>query len=223
MKGSGLDGLLFEKVSKAFGGRRIISHLSCELPAGVHWLEADNGVGKTTLLEMAVGLTCPTWGVVSWKGRQVRVATREGMARVAYCPSKPSYYDGSRVEDAVRLYQMLHRLPVSGDMFSDFDPFDLHRVRNVVFGELSFGWKRRALLHMTFSIQPSILALDEPFVGLDGNGCDVLHELLAARQAEGITLVTGHGMNGINRNGFSSHRLLTSEDGLSRQTMLIPM
>ena len=212
--------MVFNGVSKAYGRRAVICHLQADLPCGVHHIHADNGAGKTTLLQLAVALAKPTWGEISWFGSSLSDSIRTRRAAAAFCPADPSFYDSASVSDAIRAYRSMHCLDDLRDPFSGFDPFDLSDWRDSRFGSLSFGWRKRVLLHMVFCARPDIMALDEPTVGLDATGLAALSSLIAARRRDTITIIAGHGGVASELGFGMSHSLSTAGVGISRRTTL---
>jgi ABC-type multidrug transport system ATPase subunit len=213
--------ICFSDVSVAHGAKSVLRHLTCVFPEGVHYVFAQNGVGKTTLLEVAVGLVTPTWGAVTWGDDPLALAVKRRRVPAAYCPTHPSFYDGARVDEAIRLYHFMNDITTLGDPLISFDPFGLGNYRSKYFGELSFGWKKRVLLHMALSVDAPLLALDEPYVGLDRESRSVLAELIGRRLHHGVTLVTSNGdINDIPTDG-SVHRLLSPDASGSVPSQLV--
>lgn len=210
----------FVDLSKAYGTNTVISHLSGALYEGVHYIEALNGSGKTTLLELIVGIAKPTWGAIHWKGVPIFDGLRKGGVSAAYCPANPDFYEGVSVRDAVRMFRYMHGLSVSRDPFVHADPFGLSRYRDSLFGELSFGWRKRVLLHMAFSVSPDILALDEPFSGLDSEALSVLYAMLSERSRKGVTVVVTHDAPSQLSPGDSNHKMVSEGAGANRRTFL---
>ena len=53
MDGGLLMDIVLTEVSKAFGEKQVLSHLSCTIPAGSSWaVMGASGRGKTTLLRL---------------------------------------------------------------------------------------------------------------------------------------------------------------------------
>lgn len=212
----------FSDLSKSYAENVVIRRLSGSLENGIHYVRAGNGGGKTTLLELASGVAMPTWGQVTWRGCCIAKAVRRGDIFAAYCPARPSFYEGSTVANALRLYNYAHGLSVPRDPFDLCDPFDLSSVRNTLFGDLSFGWKKRVLIQMVFSGSPEILALDEPSIGLDSGAQDVLRALVASRACIGITLIADHDASAGAPLVGTAHRLILDGTPSDRRTYLLP-
>ena len=65
--------LTFSKLGCIKGGRQLFKDVDCTLHAG-HWLyvAGANGVGKTSLLRMLIGLLPPEAGEIRWKGQSIK-------------------------------------------------------------------------------------------------------------------------------------------------------
>jgi ABC-type multidrug transport system ATPase subunit len=179
-------------VRKGFGGDCIVREASATFTRGVHLIEGENGAGKTTLLRMLSGSILPTCGEVLLDGVSVHRRKVRERGRIVMVSAEPAFYDGASVEFALRMYRAVCGLPSTRDIFEGFDPFLLSTKRAVAFGDLSLGWKKRLTLHMAFMCDVDVVVLDEPTVGLDDSGVDVLAALIRGRSAGRMTFFTSH-------------------------------
>ncbi len=86
--------LRFERVTKSYGARLVISELHGEINTGnIIGLVGDNGTGKSTLLRILAGLEQPDSGRFQSFARE---------ARVGYLPQEIAYDDGTPIREYVR-------------------------------------------------------------------------------------------------------------------------
>ena len=160
-------------------------------------IAGHTGSGKSTLLQHMNGLKHPSEGRILFRGRDLsdkKVARecRGEIGLVFQYPEHQLFADtvakdvafGPRnlglsepeVDDRVR--RALHRVGLSVDLIGDKSPFDL-----------SGGQKRRVALAGILAMEPKILVLDEPSVGLDPRGHTELVNLVSRLRKEGLTIV----------------------------------
>lgn len=181
--------LVFEGASFAYpGGPPVVDGLDCAVASGVLGILGNNGVGKSTLLKLAAGLTEPDRGVVRVHG----VDTRRGAARAltAFLPESLEV-DGKLtpaeflefvarvrgVEAPSRAVAgLLERLGAAGDA-------------DRLMRELSFGARRKVGLAAALMGETPLVVLDEPGTGLDVASLDRVEGLIAERVAAGATVV----------------------------------
>ncbi|MDD7385326.1 MAG: anchored repeat-type ABC transporter ATP-binding subunit [Actinomycetaceae bacterium] len=177
------------------GKRHVLRDISFSLPRGqLVGLLGPNGAGKTTLMRAILGLIPVDSGMVSVDGRH-DVRTRR--STVGYVPQRHdvdwelpmTVYEavvGGRVRMSGfgRVRRVDHQMSAAA----------LARVRMAdlaqrPISELSGGQRQRVLIARALAKKPSVLLLDEPFIGLDMPTQDVLVQLFQNLAREGETLL----------------------------------
>jgi zinc transport system ATP-binding protein len=154
-----------------------------------------NGSGKSTLMQLMLGLLAPDTGTASLFGeRAVRFDDGERIGYVAQQASAAKEMPIT-VREVVKMGRFPHvgfgRLS-SGDWTLVDDA--LETVGMSAFADrrvthLSGGQRQRAFIARALASEADLLVLDEPTVGVDAESVDAFYDLLAALNAEGITVV----------------------------------
>lgn len=170
-------GLSFCDISKGFGDHRVLEHFSLDLAPGRRTaLMAPSGAGKTTALRLALGLEAPDGGAVERTAGPLAavfqeprlledLTAAENLALVAADPGELRY--------GLQLLDELLEAPESA-------------AKPVC--RLSGGMRRRAELARALARPSGLLALDEPFTGLDDE-TRRRTAAIAARCLQGRTLL----------------------------------
>ena len=129
-----------------------------------------NGAGKTTTIRMLCGLLAPTGGDARVMGHSIVTETAAVKAVIGVSPQETAVGSHLTVEENLALMAGLHgfyggdaRRRV-GDML---DRLRLGEVRGKRAKTLSGGWMRRLSIAMALILEPRVLFLDEPTLGLD--------------------------------------------------------
>jgi len=165
-----------------------------------------NGGGKSTLLKLILGLERPDRGTVRVFGESPEVARQRGW--VGYVPQRPQVELGMplSVREVVRLGAGWRCAPWRGIPAGVAERAEraLELCGATGFadrpiGSLSGGQFQRAMMARALSVEPRILALDEPMVGIDPAGQAVFGELLREIHARlGLTLlIVSHDLRAI--------------------------
>lgn len=173
-----------EGVSKAFGSRKLIGDLSFALPpAGVVGIIGPNGVGKTTLFKMIMGLEKADTGTFK-VGDTVQVA---------YVDQAHDGLDGEKtvfdvISGGTENMMLAGRQVNSRAYISKFNFSGNDQSKKVK--ELSGGERNRVHLAMTLKQGANVLLLDEPTNDIDVNTLRALEE--AIENFAGCAVIISH-------------------------------
>lgn len=194
-----------DDVSVAFSGRTILDHVSFEIRSGEFTgLIGSNGVGKTTLLRVILGLQRSSTGEVRILGAQKKRSSRS----IGYVPQKVLLDPDVpiRARDLVALGLDAHRigLPRRTAAQRDLVERTLEEVDATAFadarvGSLSGGEQQRVLIAHALISRPELLLLDEPLANLDPKSVQEIVALLHRIVVEhGVAvLLSAHEMNAL--------------------------
>ena len=145
----------------------VVKDLSFAVPQGsVTALLGRNGIGKSTTINMLLGLLQPSEGQVEILGQDPRRLGTSLFSEVGYVSEKRELLDDQSVAGLTRIVAEIHGQRFDPDRFEDlrrrFELDPKARSKN-----LSKGQRARLLLALTIAAQPRLLVLDEPTSGLD--------------------------------------------------------
>lgn len=181
--------LATDGLTKRFGTADALGPLDLEVRAGdLIALIGHNGSGKSTLLRLVAGLLDPTSGTVTVGGH--RAGSVEARALLSYVPDAPVLYDDLSVWEHLEYLSALHDVPDWAARSSTLlDHFGLVGRADDLPSTFSRGLRQKTALVVGLVRDAPVLAIDEPFVGLDGSGRAALVDVITDRQARGATTV----------------------------------
>ena len=165
-----------ENLVKQYNGQTVINDLTLTIPRlGIFGLLGPNGAGKTTLMKILSGLVRPTGGNLTIFGENA-LADRSAIKRlVGLAPQDNNMERELTVEETLQVYGRLFGVTSLRQRVEEtIERFALGDMRRKLVRNLSGGMMRRALIARTLMVEPQLLLLDEPTVGLDP---DVRHEI----------------------------------------------
>ena len=201
----------FRQVAARLDGRVIWSGVDLDiLPGQFVALLGPNGVGKTTLIKIALGLLSPASGRVAVLGQ----APGQARERIGYLPQRRSFDSALRVRgiDIVRLGLDGHHWGLPMPRLGGARHGEAARrvseaielvgatayARRLV-GQVSGGEQQRLLIAQALVRKPHVLILDEPLDGLDlPNQASVAALISRICQSQGVSvLMAAHDINPI--------------------------
>lgn len=164
-----------------------------------------NGGGKTTLLDVILGLEKPSGGTVTW-GDAI-----ESKSHIGYVPqhaasfdplfpatveeivasgrvAKRAWYQGSGMHDAMRVEKAMQTCAIA------------HLAQRRI-GEVSGGERQRAFLARALAGDPRVLVLDEPMSAVDERQQETLYDVLRDLRAttQMTVLMVSHDLHAVER------------------------
>ena len=196
--------ITIQELSKAFGGRDILSNFSLEVDSGVRLCVCGpNGTGKSTLLRLLAGVESADGGrVILPKGCRLGFVEQELSKAALETPLLTYVLDvlhdwsdfwaeweeAAAAKDEARLTSLMHR---QGELEALYGYNPEHRAKAVLSGlgfaerkwnrtlrELSGGWRERAKLARVLTAGADVLLLDEPTNHLDVEAVEWLEAFL---------------------------------------------
>lgn len=178
-----------EGVTKRYGAITAVRDLDLALRAGeVVALVGHNGAGKTTQIKMMLGLARPTAGTVRLLGADPAGAGFAVRAAVGYLPESVSFHLALTGRETLGFYARLKRLP-AGQLDAALAAVGLGAAADRAVGTYSKGMRQRLGLAQALLGRPRVLILDEPTSGLDPALRREFYAIVAARAAEGATVL----------------------------------
>ncbi|HEC2150864.1 TPA: ABC transporter ATP-binding protein [Staphylococcus delphini] len=156
-------------------------------------LIGNNGAGKTTLMKMIAKTITPTSGRIEINQKDIH-KNNYSLKDVNFMIEAAFFKHISAYEN-IKFYLTINQQNASKKQIQEvMELVNLWHVKNKKPSEFSFGMKQRLGLAMCLASEPSIVIMDEPFVGLDPNGVTTLVERLKtwAKEKNMAILISSH-------------------------------
>jgi ABC-type multidrug transport system ATPase subunit len=186
-----IDALHVDDVSRHFGRRRAVSHVTFTAPRStIVGLLGPNGAGKSTMLAMLATLLRPTSGTIRYGSFDVIDAGAALRSAIGVLGHDLFLYPELTARENLEFFGGLYALPDTraGAERALTRAGLLERADDQV-STFSRGMRQRLALERALIHGPRILLLDEPFTGLDdASGAGLLARLRGLRD-EGVIIV----------------------------------
>jgi ABC-2 type transport system ATP-binding protein len=174
--------------SKRYGQTVACNDISFCLPDGsVTVLLGPNGAGKSTLMK---GIT----GFLRFEGRVLINGQLNSLPlsrrMLGYIPEIPSFYPNLTVSEHMEFVARAYRMKNYRDRAEELMArFSLTGHKKKLGSELSKGMAQKLNICLGLFTNPSVLLLDEPFIGLDPHAIKELKNVMEQLREEGATLL----------------------------------
>ena len=181
-------------LTKSFGNRRVVDSLSFDVHRGeVFALLGHNGAGKSTTIDLILGLKSPDEGVARLLGVDAARHRRQVFARVGVQLQNSCYQPGITVEEACIEYASLYSDPA--DYPQLLRQFGLDGLKRSFVNKLSGGERQRLSVVLALIGKPELVFMDELTTGLDVVARREVWRTLKQLKAQGLTIfLTTHHM-----------------------------
>jgi branched-chain amino acid transport system ATP-binding protein len=201
-----------QNITKVFGGLVAVEDVTFEVPEkGIVSIIGPNGAGKTTFFNMLTGLYKPTYGRVSFAGRNVTgrrpdLIMKDGMARTfqnirlfGTMTALENVMVGQNARMRAGLFGSIFRLPrvrreeraVEEKARETLAYVGIHEdAVEQLSVNLSYGDQRRLEIARALASDPKLLLLDEPTAGMNPQESAALTDFMRkVRDERGLTIL----------------------------------
>jgi len=190
-----------ERLVKSFSSFTALDGLSFSVAEGESLgLLGVNGAGKTTAMNLILGLTTPTSGEVRMFGLDLWKHRVEILKKVNFSSAYTSLPSNLLVWQNLTVFARLYRVRRPKQRIDELlELLGITHLRKSVTGRLSAGESTRVNLAKALLNEPRLLLLDEPTASLDPDIADRVRKLLRKLQREtGLSILyTSHNMRDI--------------------------
>lgn len=164
--------------SKSYGTKVAVKNLNFEVKKGeITGFIGHNGAGKSTTLKAIVGILPFQEGEITICNKSIVKDPIEAKKLIAYVPDNPDIYEFMTgmeylnfVCDAYAMSQGEREKQIKAHS----EEFEITSPLKDLISTYSHGTKQKLVLLSAFVHNPTILILDEPFVGLDPKASSIL-------------------------------------------------
>ncbi|HEM3598244.1 TPA: ABC transporter ATP-binding protein [Streptococcus suis] len=151
-----------------------------------------NGAGKSTTIKEIIGLLTPYQGEILIDGKSLVQDAENYRKKIGFIPETPSLYEELTLKEHLEVVALAYDLTwdqawsrVQGlltifRLDEKLDWFPVH---------FSKGMKQKVMIICAFMVEPSLLIVDEPFLGLDPVAISDLVNLLEEEKAKGTSIL----------------------------------
>jgi urea transport system ATP-binding protein len=179
-------------IQQYYGQSHILREVAIDVPAGsCTCLMGRNGVGKTTLLKVIMGLLPTRAGRIVFGGRDLTRADARERARIGigYVPQGREIFPRLTVEENLRVSLGIRRARALPERIYELFPV-LREMLHRRGGDLSGGQQQQLAIARALVLEPKLLILDEPCEGIQPNIVrDIGDVLTRLRQESGLAVL----------------------------------
>ena len=181
-------------LTKSFSGRKVINDISFEVNKGeVFALLGHNGAGKSTTIDLILGLKSPDEGNATILGMDAVKQRKKVFEKVGVQLQHTEYQNMRTVEEACIEYASLYKKP--SDYKELLHSFGLSDLKKSYINKLSGGEKQKLSVVLALIGNPEIVFLDELTTGLDVAARREVWRTLKHLKEKGLTIfLTTHYM-----------------------------
>ena len=181
-------------LTKSFSGRRVVDDLSFDVQKGeVFAMLGHNGAGKSTTIDLILGLKAPERGSAKILGMDAAKNRKQVFERVGVQLQNARYQLNITVEEACIEYASLYADPANYPKL--LERFGLGTLRKSFVSKLSGGERQKLSVVLALIGSPEIVFLDELTTGLDVAARREVWRTLKQLKDRGLTIfLTTHYM-----------------------------
>jgi len=184
--------LVIEALTKKFGKFKAVDEISLAVGRGeIFGFLGPNGAGKTTTIKMIAGLLKPDAGKIFINRRSLADYPRQCKQDTGYIPDRPYLFEKLTGYEFLQFIASLYNLlpeTFSKNIDHYLKLFDLQDWQHHLIESYSHGMRQKLIISSVFMLNPPLIVVDEPMVGLDPKSARIVKELFKSHAAKGCTI-----------------------------------
>lgn len=190
----------FDNVSKIYSKQNQVRDIHFSIGQGECFaLCGGNGAGKSTIIQMMIGIVKPTSGSIYLNGHKVSSTDSAYKSTFAYMPDNMVFPRSLTGYEVLHFFSKLLQVP-RGRIDELLCLVGLEQDKHKKVSHYSKGMQQRLALAQALLPEAPIIILDEPTNGLDPYWVHTFKELIHAERRKGTTIL------------YSTHILSVVED-----------
>lgn len=190
--------LELKDIEKGYGRKKVLSDLNLKVKKNlVTVIMGPNGVGKTTLINVILGLTeYDNGNIIIDKSLVNSNLTIDQKKKICYIPDSPIFLEYlTGLENLIYISKIYERNLSNEKLKFIMNEYNLNSEDLTVVKDYSRGMKTKLNLCFIEIIDASFIILDEPTIGLDIISIEYLRNKISDFKLQGKTiLITSHDM-----------------------------
>ena len=182
-----------KKLSGGYANIPVLKDVSFQVADGeLVGLIGLNGAGKSTTIKEIIGLLTPYQGQILIDGQTIQDRAEAYRKKIGFIPETPSLYEELTLKEHLEMVALAYDL----DWDAAFERADkllkLFRLEEKLEWfpvHFSKGMKQKVMIICAFMVQPSLLIVDEPFLGLDPVAIQDLIDLIEEEKKRGTSIL----------------------------------
>lgn len=187
--------LSLNEITAGYDGSNVLKGVNLEIEAGsITCIVGPNGAGKSTVLRVISGLLKPRSGDITYNGRSIAGLTPRQILTlgIVQVPQNHSLFPDISVRENVRMGAYILNDPALVDKrlaeVEELFPVVKERARERAVN-LSGGQQRLVEFARSMMLEPTLILLDEPSMGLDPITLRQVFETVKLMHASGRTIL----------------------------------
>ncbi|MCS4488179.1 ABC transporter ATP-binding protein [Streptococcus sciuri] len=185
--------LKLENVTGGYVNIPVLKNISFEVADGeLVGLIGLNGAGKSTTIKEIIGLLTPYQGKISIDDETIETNQANYRKKIGYIPETPHLYEELTLREHIETIAMAYDIPAREALERSEKLLTLFRLKDKLDWfptHFSKGMKQKVMIICAFIINPSLLIVDEPFLGLDPLAIVDLIALLEDEKKKGTSIL----------------------------------
>lgn len=163
-------------------GKKAVDDISFDVLDGeIFAFIGHNGAGKTTTIKSIVGILDFDCGNILINGKSIKDDAINAKKEIAYVPDNPDLYENMKGIEYINFICDMYEISKeerSKNIQKYSKMFEIDDKLDDEISSFSHGMKQKIALIAALSHNPSVLIMDEPFVGLDPKAVFDMKEIM---------------------------------------------